>query len=104
MTEKFVTIPPDSSGKNVGVEERTSVEFDNQTFPFFIGDTVTGVASGITGVITGIVFEGFAANAGKLILRDLWIDHSCPISPFLRSGNVSGSGSPPAADTFIRPS
>ena len=27
----------------------------------------------------------------------------CPISPFSRSGIVSGSGSPPAADTCIRP-
>lgn len=67
----FVVIPPDSSGKKVATEERTFVDFDNQTGAFFENDVVTGFSSNATGIITAIEVKGFAPNSGRLFLRDI---------------------------------
>jgi hypothetical protein len=65
-----IQIPPQSTGPRVGVVERYVLEFDNELISFTVGDVVEGATSGANGTITSIVTEGFAANSGRLYLRD----------------------------------
>lgn len=71
MSNSFVQVPPQSTGKKVRTEERTKIEFDGQTLPFFTNVTVQGATSGATGIITAIDTDGYATNKGALFLSDL---------------------------------
>ena len=66
----YVRVPPDSTGKKVGAENRVIVPFDGQTVAITAGDLVTGATSGATGEVTAVETVGFAANTGRLYLAN----------------------------------
>lgn len=70
MSSSFVQVPPQSTGKKIATEYRKELWFDNQSGTISVGDTVTGSVSGASGVVTSVIKEGFAANAGKLYLKE----------------------------------
>ena len=70
MSKAFVQVPPQSTGKKILTEYRKEIYFDNKTGNLFVGDTITGATSLATGIISGIVSEGFAPGSGELYLKD----------------------------------
>lgn len=66
-----INIPPESTGPTIGVVQRYVLDFDNQTNEFQIGDLIEGVTSGASGTITSIYVEGYAANSGRLHLKNV---------------------------------
>lgn len=78
MTTGFVRIPPDSTGKKISSTERRVLYYDQLTGNFEVGQTVTGISSGASGVITGKETLGFSANKGILYLAEntgTWVDN-----------------------------
>ena len=71
----FVRVPPDSTGKKIRSTQTVDFEFDNQTGTISIGDTITGVTSGVTGEVTAIISKGYAANTGKLYVKNATGDY-----------------------------
>lgn len=66
-----IRIPPESTGPRIATTQRYVLEFDAQTIAFAVGDVVTGATSSATGEVTGVMTDGYAANAGRLYLKEV---------------------------------
>jgi hypothetical protein len=71
MAESFVQVPPQSTGRRVSTTSRTNLVFINQVDVFRVGDTVSGVNSAATGIITSIGTEEFEIGSGRLWFSDI---------------------------------
>ena len=68
MAHQYIQVPPDSTGKKVFHRVEVLVPYDNGTVDFTIGDTVTGVTSGLFGTILHI--DGTTASGTIHLLLD----------------------------------
>jgi len=71
MSQSFVRVPPQSTGKRVLTTGRYQLGFDNLTGNFNTGQVVTGATSGATGTIASLDTEGFVSAEGVLWLTDV---------------------------------
>lgn len=70
MTKSFVQVPPQSTGKKIATEERTELFYSGLTVSRInVGDTLTGSVTGVSGVVTGIITEGYNSGQGEIYLR-----------------------------------
>ena len=66
-----IQIPPESTGPRVATIQYYVLDFDTQTSEFAVNDAITGATSGATATVVGVTHEGYAANAGRLYLKDV---------------------------------
>lgn len=71
MTQSFVRVPPQSTGKRVLTTDRYLLQFDNMSSAFIVGTIVTGATSGATGEITSIDNDGYGSTTGALWLTSV---------------------------------
>ena len=67
---RSIQIPPESTGPKIAVQQRKTLQFDNETLTLKVGDIIVGGTSAATGTITGIEREGYAIDAGLLFIDD----------------------------------
>lgn len=69
MTETYVQLPPQSTGKKLATESRSSIGYDNLTGNLFtFQQIITGATSGATGNVTGV--NVLSATSGNVIIED----------------------------------
>jgi len=71
MTDSFIQVPPDSTGKKVHSINTIEVAFDTFVTDFVINEVITGSASGATGTVIGVVFDTIDPTKGDLWLKDV---------------------------------
>ena len=69
MTDSFIQVPPDSTGKKIATTKREELYFSNLLQKFTPTDVVTGFISGATGIVTAINIDD-SGTTGELFLKD----------------------------------
>jgi len=71
MSDSFIQVPPDSTGKKILSVRREHVPFGTVLTSFIIDEIITGSISGATGTVVGIVFNRIDPTKGDLWLKDV---------------------------------
>jgi hypothetical protein len=87
MAHQYIQVPPDSTGKQVFNRVEATINYENGTIDFAVGDIITGASSGVTGEVI-LIEDGATTLTGTI---HIFIEENSDVT-FTGGENLQVSG------------